>query len=134
MIIPDITPEYRKTNLVISITLLVSLLMPYFFYVKEVDPKRYFFQLDSIKSCYQSTKGMVCSSTGLTRSIKSLYNGFYTQSLRYNRSGIIFFLMLIAQLLLRLVVFNLKSHLVPWVDILQILISICLAKYLLNLN
>lgn len=134
MKIPNIDPVYRKVNTIISIIIILTLFMPYLFYVKNVDQKKYFFQLNSIPSHYFQITGGICPSTGLTRSIKSLYNGFYDLSLHFNQSGIILFLMLIMQLLLRLVVFNLKSHLVPWVDMLQIMFTIFLARIILEQN
>jgi hypothetical protein len=134
MKIPDITTEYKNANLLMTIVILLSLILPYFVYVKEVDKKRLFFQFESLPSHHKSLTGENCSSSGITRSIKSLYNGFINRSMLYNRSGVSFFFILIVQLLLRLVVFNLKSHLVPWVDILQILFTIFLAKYILDLN
>jgi len=134
MKIPDIRTEYKNANLTMTIVIFLSLILPYFVYVKEVDEKRLFFQFESLPSHHKSVTGENCSSSGITRSIKSFYNGFFNLALLYNGSGIFFFLILIVQLLLRLVVFNLKSHLVPWVDILQILFTIFLAKYILDLN
>ncbi len=125
---------YKRFNTAASFILILVLILPWFTYVKGVDAEKKLFQFSSLKSQKKIIAKKSFCSTGLTRSIKSFYNGFYKKSLEYNRSGPLMVILLIAELLFRLIVCRLKSQFIAWLDLSQILFIIILSGIILELN
>lgn len=115
----DINNEYKKANIILFLLLLCFIVSPYLF----INLIEYPIDLSYINCFVKNETGVPCKSCGLTRSVLSLYRGDIFQSQQYSPKGIIFVIMGVVQLFLRIIPLLIKSILIPWIDIAQIIIS-----------
>jgi hypothetical protein len=118
----DITNEYKYVNCTLIIILICAIVAPSFIYVPELSSYNRGFHWNVPTCLIREKTGRPCPTCGLTHSIVALYNGNFELSQRYNPLGIIFILIVAVELLLRIVPIINTNKIIPWIDIVHLLL------------
>jgi hypothetical protein len=130
--IPDIYNEYRYVNIIFFVLLVALLLSPFFFFRSIPDVINCSLP-NQINSCfYKVHTGNKCPTCGLTRSILSLYYGNIELSRYYHPAGVLFVGLLFGQTLMRVIVFFKKNIALPYMDMIQVILTACFFSYVIT--
>jgi len=123
--IPNISKEYQYCNFLLLVLILLSI----FYLTPQCQNIFTFFQIDGFHCFYKEITGNTCKTCGMTRAMRALLAGNYQLATAYHPQSPLIFLMLIVELGLRLPPLLRNHALLPWIDIMQLIVMafICLS-------
>jgi len=121
--------EYKYVNILLLTFLFIAILIPFFIKLPNDSSTVKFIKLPE---CFvKKETGKLCPSCGLTRSITYIYRGDWSKSKTFHPYGFIFFIWLIFQLLIRILLIFKISNLIVFLDLTQLLLFMIIFRYLL---
>ncbi len=126
--IPNICKEYKYANFIFVV--LSIILISQSLFLSSISDIISINFLHQITDCfYKQHTGNNCPTCGLTRSILALYSGNIDLSIYYHPEGIVLFAFLCIQTILRLVPSIINHVLIPYIDIIQLIVSFYIFRF-----
>ena len=121
--------EYKYVNLILLILGIIGIMTPCFIKLPNDSATIKFVELPE---CFVKVEtGKLCPSCGLTKSIVYIYRGDLSKSKTFHPFGFLFFIWLMLQLIIRILLTFKISELIAFIDVAQLLIFILIFKYLI---
>jgi len=129
---PNISSQYKYVNGALLLLLIMAVCAPLFFLTPEINGNFCLLKINPLECSVKKNTGKECTSCGLTRSILALYSGDVERSYKYHSAGVFFISCLFFELGFRMVPLLCRQRIVPWIDLIQILIVICSLGFAIN--